>query len=926
MNSPGPARVWVIGDAQFDETRWELRVDGQRRTVEAKPLALLHTLLCQAGEVATKDELLRTVWPGVIVTEGSLTTAVSKLRAVFGPRGRTVIEAVHGIGYRIGVPIELAASSERPRLAFGLQPGETVPNRPQWRLDRPLAAASDVWLVRHDKTGEARVFKFADTAERLEALKREVALSRILFGALGERDDLVRPVEWNFEFRPYFIESPYGGLDLGAWAQGRGGLANLPLRERVAVVARVARTVAAAHQVGVLHRDIKPTNILVADTAAGERLVRLVDFGAGLLTEAARLHAAAISGLGLTASGPAGGDRREGTLRYMAPELFAGGDATVASDVYALGILLYQMVVGDLDRPLAAGWEAEVDSSMLRADIEAAAAGNPERRLPSASLLAERLETLGARAAEERERQAEALLLEEMSRRLERIRLRRPWLVMAAASLVLGLIGVGAAATRAVHASHEARRQAEIAGAINSFLTEDLLARADPAQSGQAQESLVDAATRSEPAIDARFGAQPLIAGDIYRTLAYALADRTAMPQARQAFGRAIADFRRAQGAGSPEVALLQLRWAAMEVSDVDGTGTKVATDLIAAAKAHLPAAGPEGAEAQAWYRYVDGMLSIGEGHADQARRSFAAAAATADAMPSLFDQHARFMFRQREAFASLRLGDWKSAQDGFDALLARTATIEGKRSADALQTELNLGQVALLSGSPARAVTIFDRIYPDFLSVYGPDHRLTEILLGARAVGLAYLGRYDDSIRDDQILHAQAVAREGPTSFWALAMANDVSESQCRAGHIAQGLAGAQRVHADTLATFGPSAALASESATTVAFCLILSGRPAEATALIDNVDARKAGTLVGDADFGAQLDVMRAAIDLSAGDVDGADLLLRGPRRVYARPDADPYLSHWTDRLSVQVAAIRAAGASAGRPVAMGSALRTP
>ncbi len=88
-----------------------------------------------------------------------------------------------------------------------------MPGRPQWVLDRLLngIAERDVWLARHEKTGECRVFKFATTAERLKALRREAAISRLLHAALGERADFVRVNTWNFETRPYFIESPYGG-------------------------------------------------------------------------------------------------------------------------------------------------------------------------------------------------------------------------------------------------------------------------------------------------------------------------------------------------------------------------------------------------------------------------------------------------------------------------------------------------------------------------------------------------------------------------------------------------------------------------------------------------------------------------------------------------------------------------------------------
>ncbi len=415
---PGP-RLWRFGPAEFDDGRRELRVDGQACAVEARPLAVLLELLCQRGAVVTKDELMAALWPGA-AAEQSLTTAVSKLRAALGAQGWSIVRAVRGKGYQIGVPIAVRTSPEQLARAFAGRPGEAVPDRPHWVLDRVLGAGSarDVWLARHSKTGECRVFKFAASTQRLEALKREVALSRILHAALGERPDLVPIRDWRFDAEPYCIESPFGGPTLPDWVAGLGGLHVLPLAERVSLVALVARTVAAAHDVGVLHRDIKPSNILVGGNGEGPRLV---DFGSGRLTEAARLAGVAISGIGIDDAGSSGPG---GTWRYVAPEVLAGGPATMAADVYALGILLYQMVACDLDRPLAAGWEADVDDPMLRADVTDAATGDPARRLSSAALLADRLDALDERrarhAAEERAAEAhEHLLRTSELRRLE---------------------------------------------------------------------------------------------------------------------------------------------------------------------------------------------------------------------------------------------------------------------------------------------------------------------------------------------------------------------------------------------------------------------------------------------------------------------------------------------------------------------------
>ena len=108
------------------------------------------------------------------------------------------------------------------------------------------------------KTRELRVFKFSSGAVRLKGLKREVTVSRFLRESLGERPELVRVLEWNFATHPYFLESEYGGPNFAEWAESQGGLARIPLRVRLDLLADVARAVASAHAAGVLHKDLKP--------------------------------------------------------------------------------------------------------------------------------------------------------------------------------------------------------------------------------------------------------------------------------------------------------------------------------------------------------------------------------------------------------------------------------------------------------------------------------------------------------------------------------------------------------------------------------------------------------------------------------------------------------------------------------------------
>ncbi len=891
--------VFRVGAVQYDESRQELLVDGQRRPIEAKPLTLLHALLLRAGALATKRELIEAVWGNADhISEASLTTAMSKLRTALGEKGRDVIDVIHGSGYRISAPVEVMAARDTP-LAFALRVGDSVPGRPQWRLDRLLGSATlnDVWLARHGKTGEARVFKFADSEARLETLRREATLSRVLQATLGDRDDLVRIVEWNFDARPYFIESPFGGLDLPGWAVAQSGLASVPLETRLAMLARIARTTAAAHAAGVLHSDIKPANILVAETEDGAPCPRLVDFGAGGLSDSARLAAAAISMQGLR---EAGGERGTGTLRYMAPEVLAGGVPTTAADIYALGILLYQLVTADLSKPLAVGWEADVPDPLLRADIAAAAAGDPARRLESAALLAERLETLPARRQAAAAREAEAAQAAALARQVERDRARRPWIAAAALSMAAGLALSTLFGVRALYDRDEARERAALAQAVNNFLTEDLLGRGNPAQSGKADETLMGAAEAAEAGIDRRLANEPLEAGAIYLSLARAFDSRTAFDAARNAYDKAEAAFTKAGDAGRADAVIARLHEASMEVvSGQPGSMARARAD-IAEAQPKIAALGARRKEAQVWLDAANAMLQMLGGDVHVAQTGFGQAADLAETMPAVFDENTLLSLRQNQAFTYFRLGDWARAGALTSALLKRRLALNGPLHTSTLQLELNLDQVRIATGGAQTALPDLNRIYPQFVSVFGADHVRTLTVLATRAEAQRRLEHYDDAAADDSTIYRLAAAKLGDHSFLALGELGDIANAKCRGGHEAEGLQTAQTAYNGAKTNFGPASTLTQLLGSELALCLIENHQYAAAIPLLSHIDRDAVAQLTVDPEYGAEVDLLRAAAALGAGDKATAAPLLAKTASIFQHPDADPYMRHLAARLT--------------------------
>src|SRR5271167_2334616 len=99
-------RLWRFADYEFDELGRELRVKGRPLDLESKPLDVLYQLLLHAGEVVTKEELLESVWPGVVVVESSLSTAVSKLRKALGDEDQRIVITISRVGYRLGAPVQ----------------------------------------------------------------------------------------------------------------------------------------------------------------------------------------------------------------------------------------------------------------------------------------------------------------------------------------------------------------------------------------------------------------------------------------------------------------------------------------------------------------------------------------------------------------------------------------------------------------------------------------------------------------------------------------------------------------------------------------------------------------------------------------------------------------------------------------------------
>ncbi|MEM8758068.1 MAG: serine/threonine-protein kinase [Planctomycetota bacterium] len=353
--------------------------------------------------------------------------------------------------------------------------------------------------------------------------------------------------------RPYFAMELVRGLPIDHWA----ATTNATPRERLRLFAAVCDAVQHAHAQGVIHRDLKPANILVAtDAETGESvdapIVKVLDFGVARATERTpadeTIH---------TAQG-----QLVGTLPYMSPEQLGGqpADVDTRSDVFSLGVLLFQLMSGKLphdttDRGLveAARVIREDEPTRLstlepklRGDIETIAAlalnKDKSRRYQSAAALAEDIRrhldglTITARPPS---------AIYQLSRLAKRHKPAAIAATVALTALVGAVVGVSASLgvaleqrTIARAQTAEAERRAALAEAVTSFFNNDVLAAVVPSALGH-EATVREAIDTAAVSLDGRFDDEPVTEAAIRNNIAnvyHALGEfDAAMPMAERA-------------------------------------------------------------------------------------------------------------------------------------------------------------------------------------------------------------------------------------------------------------------------------------------------------------------------------------------------------------------------------------------------------
>lgn len=210
-------------------------------------------------------------------------------------------------------------------------------------------------------------------------------------------------------------------------------------------------------------------------------------------------------------------------------------------------------------------------------------------------------------------------------------------------------------------------------------------------------------------------------------------------------------------------------------------------------------------------------MIYLIDNQAKKAAEQFQTAWEAASKLPA-FDETARLTFKQRLAFASIRLGDGATAEWLFRELIAAFSRTSGPDSPSVLRVRLNLAQAFMIGGKNREAIDEANRIYPEYVARLGEDHELTMQLLTTRAQCEGSLGLWEDAIRDDMAIYNLAIKKQGPTSFFAIATLSDAALAQCRAGHFREGEPNARKAFDSSVKAFGPRAGLTGGAAYTLA------------------------------------------------------------------------------------------------------------
>lgn len=894
MNPPdGTLRrpIWRFAQCEYDELDDQLWIGSRKAELFPRSKAVLLALLKSTDHRMTRKDLLRTVWHAGEEMDGALSNAIHDLRSAISPEERDrVIRTLRGSGFQIVVPVERRIVEETAAERLRFTQGDAVPGLREWKLTEPLDRTEPhrIWLAERPSTGgHVHVFKFAGDGRELASLRREIVAAERL-GQLGDkRGFFVAAHGWRDTTRPYYLETEFGGTNLLDWAEDQRNGAGLEREVCVKILSDLAEAVEAMHRSRIVHNDLRPEHILIrssSDSGASWE-VKLCGFSRAVFLEPPADDSSPDSG-GL--STPPEFARNQDV--YVAPELRAGGLPSRSSDIYALGILVFQILSGDFHSGLTSDWEKRITDPALCEDIRQAAGSDPAHRTARAGDLAASLRSAQIRSEHARNLQHEKERADQLSMQLALRSARLPWAIALVAALVAGL-GVS------LLLYFQAVRQRNLAEAVGSFLAEDVFTRASPYKTGRNTELLVDAVKAASPQIDRHFASEPLAAARLHATLARALDNRMDYVAGDAEYAEASALYRHAEGPLSQNAVITEMQRVAMHTRDTAPGHLEAARHLFddqatIVAKLHLS----EG-ELPIWVDYAQGLMEMFESNAGEAARIFQQGLDLADKLPH-FDQDIALTMQQLLAVAEIRLGNGADAEVQIRRMMATVQRIHYRGKPNLVNLGVNLAQAYMAEQKNREAIEEVNTIYPALNEQMGESSFLTLTALGVRAQAEGNLGLWDDAARD-----SLTISRLGKTAFIKAGGLSDGALAECRGGRYGSGLAHVEEAFAVWKAEPNTDRAAESSFSFSRSTCLVGLGRLDEAQRNLNTVDVPALAQMNADADFPADVELTRAEIALGHRDYPAARAYLARAQDACFKPHAAPYRGKWFHRLDEQL-----------------------
>ncbi len=438
-----PVRV-RFGDFELDLRTGELHQGEETIPLQQQPFQVLLMLVDRGGEIATRDEIQKKLWPNVTVVEfdQSINAVIKKLRKALGDSvdDPKYIKTLARIGYRLMVPVERVAADPadevykgiyetalRSKRAASSLTGKTVSH---YRVLEIVGGGGMGVVYRAEdlKLGRAVALKFlpedlGDDSKALERFEGEARAASAL-----DHPNLCSIYEFGeHEGQPFIVMQLLEGETLRDRLASAASEVSVErafsVDQLVDVAVQIATGLEAAHERGIIHRDIKPANIFLTNRG----LVKILDFGVAKLMEIAEHSNAAPEQQNLAAplsTFDEGEDALNatrtgmaiGTTGYMSPEQARGDRLDARTDLFSFGLVLYEMASGQ--RAFGGETAAVVRDAVLNstpvplrdlnstlparlvATIDKALEKDRERRYQSAAQMrTDLLSTLGRRTA-----------------------------------------------------------------------------------------------------------------------------------------------------------------------------------------------------------------------------------------------------------------------------------------------------------------------------------------------------------------------------------------------------------------------------------------------------------------------------------------------------------------------------------------------